>query len=600
MAQEDDPQQGNTPSSDNTPASLEPKAAAHMADPESFPQTYIIGSSSDPDSTSVYVQAAAQSRKRAAHMDRQKGIELEVDNMMDEITGDLAEHQEPQREHRARAARRVRFAHHDSTTGQSKQVANTSKAAAKAQQTVSAQGANGANGAQVMHKGAPPLPQVEERAQTNETPAFDTSGTSASAATSLSSGAVMQGFAATNDATTFASGAGTGSGPATSTPNPYDDGKTPRHGHSKRKHHVALIVTCVIVAVVAGVAAFGLWYLHDINSRLKDNLDTNLTNELTETPAGDPFYLLLLGTDKDESRAEGTEYGDSDSAYRSDSIMLVRVDPKNVKVTLVSIHRDTMVDLGDYGTQKINAAYSIGGPSYATEVISDFAGVDISHYAEVDMDRFTDIVDQVGGVTVNLPIAVKDPNYTGLDLEAGEQTLDGHTAALLCRARHAYDAYGDGDRYRAANQRIVMSAVVQKVLASDPATMVSTITTMADSITTDMTLTEILTLAQQMKSLDVSTDVMSGMEPTTSAYINDIWYEIVNEDEWKTMMERVDEGLSPTEGYTDDEMTANVSAGMAGSDSDSSGDSDDDSTDSESATSSSSDSETSSGDSESS
>lgn len=557
MAQEDDPQQGNLPGGDNTPASSDAKAAAHMA--SSSPSAYIIGNSSDPDSTSVYVQAASQSRKRAAHMDRQKGIELEVDNMMDEITGAVSGAGAPQEQHRARTARRVRFAHHGNSATQAQQVANTSKAATRAQRTVASAPVGAAANAQAQrpassatpndHNGdKPPLPHVYPVSP------------SAQASKPADVPSEAQGLAPaliTNANESHASES------TSVSPNPYDDGKPSRSG--KRKRHVGVAIACVIVAVIAGVAAFGLWYLHDINSRLKDNLDTNLTSELTQTPAGDPFYLLLLGTDKDESRAEDADYGDSDSAYRSDSIMLVRVDPKNVKVTLVSIHRDTMVDLGDYGTQKINAAYSIGGPSYATQVISDFAGVDISHYAEVDMDRFTDIVDQVGGVTVNLPIAVKDPDYTGLDLEAGEQTLDGHTAALLCRARHAYDAYGDGDRYRAANQRIVMSAVIQKVLASDPATMVSTITTMADSVTTDMTLTQILTLAQQMKDLDVNTDVMSGMEPTTSAYINNIWYEIVNEDEWKTMMERVDQGLSPTEGSTDDEMTQNVAAGMAGS-----------------------------------
>jgi len=297
-----------------------------------------------------------------------------------------------------------------------------------------------------------------------------------------------------------------------------------------------------------------------INSRLSTGIDSSLRSTLSATSNGNPFYMLLLGIDKDEDRAEGTEYGSSDSAYRSDSIMLVRIDPTNKKVTLVSIHRDTLVDLGKNGEQKINAAYSIGGASYATQVIEEFAGVNISHYAEIDMDGMASVVDAVGGVDVDLPIAVKDPNYTGLDLEAGEQHLDGQTAALLCRARHAYDNYGDGDRYRAANQRIVIMAIVEKVLASDPTTIATTVSDLANMVNTDMDVNSIVSLATEMKDINVSTDIMTGMEPTTSTYKNDTWYEICDTDAWKTMMERVDQGLSPTEDGNDDDMESNTAA----------------------------------------
>ena len=105
---------------------------------------------------------------------------------------------------------------------------------------------------------------------------------------------------------------------------------------------------------------------------------------------------------------------------------------------MVSIHRDTLIEMGNYGSQKINSAYSFGGAAYATKVVSEFAGVPISHYAEVDLDRFISIVDVVGGVTVNLPVPVYDPDYTGLNLPVGENKLNGLEAALLCRCRHGY------------------------------------------------------------------------------------------------------------------------------------------------------------------
>ena len=70
--------------------------------------------------------------------------------------------------------------------------------------------------------------------------------------------------------------------------------------------------------------------------------------------------MVLIGVDKDQARVEGSEYGASESAYRTDTILLARVDPTEKQVTLVSIHRDTLIDFGSYGKQKINAAYSIG------------------------------------------------------------------------------------------------------------------------------------------------------------------------------------------------------------------------------------------------
>lgn len=329
----------------------------------------------------------------------------------------------------------------------------------------------------------------------------------------------------------------------------------------RRKRSLRVAIIAIVVALVGVAAAAGI-YVASINQKLGNQVTDELRDELVETERGEPFYLLLLGVDKDQGRVEDTEhYGASEHAYRSDSIMLCRIDPQDVKVTMVSIHRDTLVNL-DEGQNKINAAYAFGGAAYATRVISEFAGVPISHYAEIDLDRFITIVDQVGGVTVNLPVPVNDPEYTGLNLAAGVQTLDGTQAALLCRCRHGYDKYGDGDKYRAANQRMVFSEVIKKVLKSDPATIASTISTMADSVTTDMSLAYILELATQMQSLNVDTDIMTGMEPTEGKQIDGTWYEICQIPEWQKMMQRVNQGLPP---YDAESGEKDSTTGVAGS-----------------------------------
>lgn len=318
----------------------------------------------------------------------------------------------------------------------------------------------------------------------------------------------------------------------------------------ERKKVYRGIFAALFALLLVGVA-WGAGYINRINEALHNGLDDNLWGNLSIREAGQPFYMLLLGIDKDEGRVNSADYGSDDSAYRSDSLMLVRIDPEHQMVTLVSIHRDTLVDLPGYGQDKINASYSYGGASFAVDVIEDFCGVEISHYAEVDMDRFTDIVDQVGGIDVNLPVEVYDPIYTKLDLPAGPQHIDGRTAALLCRARHAYDAYGDGDVYRAANQRMVIGAIVKKVLRTNPAVMTTLIETMAESVTTDLDVQTILSLAMEMRGLDVDNNVYSAMSPTGGIQIDGIWYELVDEELWDAMMERVRAGLPP---LTDDDV----------------------------------------------
>lgn len=332
-----------------------------------------------------------------------------------------------------------------------------------------------------------------------------------------------------------------------------------RRSLHKRIRVAVIIVLCVILTG-GGIA----WaYLSNIENRLHEGVNDKLRGTLTNVQADDPFYMLLLGVDKSEQRAESAEYGQDSSNYRTDSIMLARIDPKQKQVTLVSIHRDTLVDLGEHGKQKINAAYSVGGPSYTVEVISKFAGVPISHYAEIDFDHFEGIVDALGGVTVDVPIDINDP-YAGEPIQKGEQTLNGAQALTLCRSRHAYDNYGDGDLYRAANQRMVISAIGKKILSSDPATMAATIEALSKYVTTDMGVMDIISLATNLRGMNMETDFYTAVEPTTSEYSNEVWWEILNKDEWKKMMDRINQGLPPTEEDVVDEATGIVIASAGG------------------------------------
>ena len=285
-------------------------------------------------------------------------------------------------------------------------------------------------------------------------------------------------------------------------------------------------------------------FISGIDRNLQDGLDDDLLASLTASDSpSEPFYMLLIGVDKSEEREESDIYGGS---YRTDSMILTRVDPKNTKITMVSIYRDTRVYLEGHGYQKINAAYAFGGPSLAVKTVSKLAGVPIHHYAEIDFNGFEDVVNALGGVEVDVPMAINDP-LAGESLEAGPQTLNGSQALVLCRSRHAYDDYGDGDLMRAANQRMVITAILKKIMSSDVATMTNTVNTLANYITTDFSVSSILGFANTFKDINVEEDIYSAMEPTTPLYENDIWWAILDEEPWQEMMRRVDAGLPPTE-----------------------------------------------------
>ncbi len=301
------------------------------------------------------------------------------------------------------------------------------------------------------------------------------------------------------------------------------------------------MVTVLCVCLIGAGAAFA--YIYNINQNLKSRVDDALFSVLSPVDApSDPFYVLLLGTD---GSAERMEYdGFDEGSYRSDSLMLARIDPQDKKAAIISIPRDTLVDIPQHGQQKINACLPLGGPSLAVQTVSKLAGVPISHYAEVDFDGFASVVDALGGIEVDVPIPIDDDEAGG-SLEAGPQTLDGYGALILCRTRHTYDDYGAGDLYRAANQRMVLSAIAQKMLSVDPFSLSGSISSLSQYVTTDLDVAAIIAIAQSMRGLDSEEDIYTAVAPTTSEYKNGGWYEILDTTAWKDMIRRLEAGLPP-------------------------------------------------------
>lgn len=176
----------------------------------------------------------------------------------------------------------------------------------------------------------------------------------------------------------------------------------------------------------------------------------------------DGTTYLIVGSDsrKDLTEEQRKELGTGgDVGQRTDTIMLLHTgDGPNL---LMSIPRDSLVDIPGHGTSKINAAYAYDGPKLLVETIEQNTGIRIDHYVEIGFGGFVDVVDAVGGIEICPKTAMKD-KLANLDIDKGCQDADGKTALGYARSRHTSNL---GDIDRAKHQREVVSAVGSKAVS---------------------------------------------------------------------------------------------------------------------------------------
>ena len=322
-----------------------------------------------------------------------------------------------------------------------------------------------------------------------------------------------------------------------------------KHGMSLgKKIAIGLSTTLVVALAAVGIAA-GVWY-YNISQSLSGGTDEEITN-VVEEDENEPYYVLVLGSD---SRSE------DGSGSRSDSMMVVRVDEENQQVSLLSIPRDLYVYMGDHGYQKINAATAYGGYDYAIEIVNQLLGIEISYYVFVYFSGFEDLVDSLGGVTVEVP---EGTYYNGVWVEAGDAVeIDGEEALVLARCRKGYPegtgAYAKGDYQRTINQRNLVKAIAKKVLDSDVSDFPDIIEAAVECVDTNMSATRLLTLAKNMKGMDV--DAMeSAQVPVAGATDGEAWVACMYEDVFEVMLANFTSGNTLTdgiEGFDDEYVNA--------------------------------------------
>ena len=300
------------------------------------------------------------------------------------------------------------------------------------------------------------------------------------------------------------------------------------------------VVTFIVIALLAalgGTAFAAVNWVKSLDERLHNEevVDDELRAVLTEPAApSDPYYVLLLGTD---GRA-----GEED--FRADTIILVRVDPPNKRLTMLSIPRDTHVYYKG-SEMKINAAHFYDGPAGMITAVQDLTGVQIAHYAEVNFDGLADITDALGGVWVDVDeYMYDDENFHHIvSLDPGYQRLNGEAALFYCRCRKFYD----GDYTRMRHQREFIKAIIKQVLDNpDPLTLFNVVDKCADMVTTDLSASEIISLASEFRGIDVDNNIYTAHAPSFAAMLGEISYVFVSQWQLDELMAIINRGEDPS------------------------------------------------------
>lgn len=279
----------------------------------------------------------------------------------------------------------------------------------------------------------------------------------------------------------------------------------------RRRKRVALL-TLVVLLVLSGGVLGGLYLLSEnLAGKVErvpsvfEPLDPQQRPAPGEGPENEARTILVVGTD---SRSDTPSTGDQApgsaaelGGARSDTIMLVRLAADRTRASVVSIPRDTWVEIPGRGSAKINAAFAHGGPALLIHTLEELTDVRVDHFAVVDFAGFRALTDAVGGIEVEVASATSN---AGVDFHEGTNHLDGEQALAYVRQRHGLP---DGDLDRVQRQQQSLKALLNEAISGetlrDPRHAYDLLNTVTDWVSVDDTLSnsELKSMVFDLRSL---------------------------------------------------------------------------------------------------
>jgi len=266
---------------------------------------------------------------------------------------------------------------------------------------------------------------------------------------------------------------------------------------------VSLLVLVITAATFLGIASA-------IISRFA-LLEAFLTMMSTSSFIGDT-NLLVVGLDNVEG------------SHRTDTILVVHVSPKDKKVNVVAIPRDTIMDVPGIGLTKVNHAFAYGGIYLTRRTLEDFLGIKIPFSVAINIDGLAKVIDTLGGLTINVEKRMYYIDYAGglfVDLYPGLQHLNGRQSLGYVRFRHD----PSGDMGRIFRQQKFMQALARKIITKkDVLSAPKVIMSLLSNINTNMSVRQVLGLSLAMRqSFDIGNIEMTSV-PGDSIMIDKVYY----------------------------------------------------------------------------
>lgn len=309
--------------------------------------------------------------------------------------------------------------------------------------------------------------------------------------------------------------------PPVQPPAPVKKKKKKKKGFFRRLFKV-LITIFIIVTLLISVVALASGYNHTKLGRNEYVTPSELNNS--------PFVtnILLIGTDSEEG-----------GPSRSDSMIMISLDFIHRKIKMTSFLRDCYIEIPSLGTKKkINAAYAKGGSQLLCDTIEYNFGVDIDHYVKVDFDMFTRIIDDIGGIDVE--VTEKEASFinrtTRHTVQSGESVhLSGAEALVYARIRKL-----DSDYMRSFRQRKIITALINKLTHSNPVMIFKSFREVLPLLETDINALEVsFTLykgAFAALFFDIEQAQMPGEKMMTTGYAGSEWVEFPNLEECRKFL----------------------------------------------------------------
>lgn len=243
---------------------------------------------------------------------------------------------------------------------------------------------------------------------------------------------------------------------------------------------------------------------------------TDITEEAPKTmKKKEPFSVLLLGVDER-----------SNDSGRSDTMIVITVNPEKQTMKMLSIPRDTRTEIIGHDTvDKINHAYAFGGVPMAMDTVENLLDIPLDYYVFINMEGFLQIIDTLGGVTIENDM---DLTYDSYHFPKGELSLNGDEALIFSRIRYE-DPRGDFGRQ--IRQRQIIEAVMKK--ASTPSVILKAsdmLDVVGDNVRMNFTVKDLIQLQSIYKKMDSSIDQLS-FEAEGGQMIDRIWYYVPDETE---------------------------------------------------------------------